>query len=188
MNQTETENRQELLPVDYNFVTDCQIETDMEVLIPDTYVSSSAERLSLYKALNATNTDEEREMFRLQLQDRFGTIPLETEELISLMKLRQIAIQIGFEKITLKQGKLIAHFISKQDSPYFESLQFFYILSYLQQHQQKCYMKENGSKLTLTFLKVNSVKEARNILEQLLLPKTEENVYNAPSKLAQRLK
>lgn len=174
MNQNEVENGNVSLSGDYSFVSDCQIETDMEVLIPDTYVSSSTERLSLYKSLNATTTEEERVAFRNQLQDRFGAIPTETEELILLMNLRQMAIQIGFEKMTLKQGRMIAHFISKQDSPYFESLQFSYILSYLQHHQQKCYMKENGNKLTLTFTKVNSVKEARNILEQLLLPKTEE--------------
>ena len=151
------------------YIRECVIETDMEILIPDSYVSHSGERYYLYKELNDIATEEKLKAFEAALDDRFGTIPWQTMELLNSIRLRWLGKEIGFEKVVLKQGKLVGHFISNQESHYFESKQFTYILNYLQQHPGLCYMRENGNKLTLTFHHVSGVENAIKVLQPILI-------------------
>ncbi len=169
LHQSEVSAQEIAEDTDYSFVKDCVIETDMELLLPDTYISSSSERYSLYKELNNLSKDEELDLFRRRLTDRFGEIPLQTEELIKTIVLRRIAKKIGFEKIVLKQGKLIGHFISNSKSVYYQSLQFSHVLHTLQNNPTVAYMRENGEKLTLTFEKVHSVEKAIEALQLFIL-------------------
>lgn len=151
------------------FIRECVIETDLEILIPDTYVGNSGERYCLYKELNTITTEEKLKAFEHNLDDRFGIIPWQTMELLNSIRLRWLGKEIGFEKIVLKQNKLIAHFIPHQESNYFESEQFTHILNYLKNHPGQCYMRENGNKLTLTFLRVSNVEHAIGMLKPLIL-------------------
>ncbi|MDR1879247.1 MAG: transcription-repair coupling factor [Bacteroidales bacterium] len=154
---------------DYTFVKDCVIETDLELLLPDAYVSSSGERYSLYKELNSLTNDDEMKQFREKLTDRFGQIPPQTEELIRTMNLRRIAKQTGFEKLVLKQGKLIGYFLSDPESIYYQGKQFLQIIQVLRQRPTLAYMRENGNKLTIIFDKVHSVENAIHALQQISL-------------------
>ena len=154
---------------DYDFVKDCVIETDMELLLPDTYISSSGERYALYKELNSLSKDEELDVFRKKLTDRFGEIPQQTEELIKTILLRQIAKRVGLEKTVLKQRKLIGHFISNPQSVYYQSLQFSHVLHTLQNNPTLAYMRENNDKLTITFENVRSVEGGIAVLEKFVL-------------------
>lgn len=142
------------------FVKDCQIETDLEILIPDEYVESMKERLALYKELDNLETDEELDKFREQLIDRFGAIPLQTQELVNAISLRKTAKNIGFEKLVLKSNKMIGYFIPNEDSAYYQSEAFTRVLKYVQANPRGCKMKEGNNKLTLTFENVGSVNEA----------------------------
>ncbi len=151
------------------YIKECVIETDLEILIPDTYVANSGERYYLYKELNTINTEEKLKAFQTNLDDRFGIIPWQTMELLNSIRLRWLGKEIGFEKIVLKKNKLIAHFVSNPESHYFESKQFIHILNYLQQHSTACYMREDGNKLTLTFHRVLNVEHAMQTLRPLLL-------------------
>lgn len=157
----------------YEFVKDCVIETDMELLLPDTYITSSTERYALYKELNNLSTDEQLDEFRKKLIDRFGEIPPQAEELIKTIVLRRIAKKIGFEKMVLKQEKLIGHFINNSQSVYFQSMQFSYVLNTLQTHPNLAYMRENNEKLTLTFEKIFSIEKAISALIPFMM-KTQE--------------
>lgn len=155
------------------FSKECIIETDLELFIPDTYVFGSNERFALYKTLNQLTEEEDLEKYKNDLIDRFGTIPIQTQELIQSIRLRSIAKKIGFEKIVLKQGKMTGYFITQQTSNYYDSPQFSHILNYLQLNPQSCYMREYTDKLTLTFNNVNCVEKAFSLLSNLLYIPTE---------------
>ncbi len=115
-----------------DFVSDCTIDTDLEILIPDDYVESITERLALYTRLNQCETEADLQIFRNDLQDRFGPIPKEVEDLFITMRCRWMAVELGFEKMVLKQEVVRCYFINKNDSPYFESTIFKNMLTYLQ--------------------------------------------------------
>ncbi len=150
------------------YVLDCVIDTDMEILIPDTYVNNITERLNLYRGLDNSKTEEELIVFEEQLKDRFGPVPKQAIELIKTIQLRWLAMDIGFEKLLLKNNKLVGYFIAKQDSPYYQSEVFTKILKFVQQHAKHCKMKENKDRLTLSFENIKSIDDALAVLKPII--------------------
>ena len=146
------------------FVHDCQIETDMEILSPDDYVSNIAERINLYKELDNYETEEELANFEKELIDRFGPVPESTEELIQALRLRWVGKAIGVEKLVLKQNKLICYFISNQDSLYYQSPLFTKVLNFVQKNPNLCTLKERNGRLSLVFEHVKTIVKALNLL------------------------
>ncbi len=142
------------------FVKDCLIETDLEILVPDHYITNITERLSLYKELDNIQSEEVLLQFLKRLIDRFGPVPKQTAELLNAVRLRWLAKKIGFEKIILKNKKLTGYFISKQDSPYYQSEKFTQVLKFVQQNPSLCRIREANDKLTLTFFNVETVEDA----------------------------
>jgi transcription-repair coupling factor (superfamily II helicase) len=149
------------------FVDECQIDTDMEILIPDNYVNSISERLQIYKDLNNLENEEEMAIFEEQIIDRFGAIPPPVEKLFHSIRLRWIARDLGFEKIVLKANKMIAYFIADPQSNFFESEQFNLVLKYIQLNPKACQMKERNNKLSLVFEKVTEVETALRYLNAI---------------------
>ncbi len=149
------------------FVKECQIETDLELLIPDHYVTSIQERLSLYKELDNIEKEQELEAFEKRLVDRFGELPPETVDLIETMRLRWLARKIGFEKLTLKFGRMTGTFFGSHDSSYFKSEAFGRVLKFIQQNPEASEMKEKKDKLTLKFDGVKNVGQAMGWLKML---------------------
>ncbi len=152
-----------------NFVQDCQLETDLEILIPDEYISNIAERLNIYRDLDNLENEEQFHSIRDNLIDRFGEIPKPTQELFNAIKLRWIAKEIGLEKLVLKQQKMIGYFITNQDSPYYQSNKFTNVLKYIQQNPKVCKMKERNDKLSLVFENVKNIYTAINLLEPITI-------------------
>jgi transcription-repair coupling factor (superfamily II helicase) len=150
------------------FVRDCQIETDMAILIPDDYVTNITERLSLYKDLDGANSEEELAIFIEHLIDRFGPIPPQTQELVNTIRLRWLAKDIGFEKIFMKNEKLTGYFISNQESAFYQSEKFSRVLQYVQQNPSLCRMREARDKLSLTFYNITTVGKALQVLNGVL--------------------
>ena len=150
------------------FVRDCQIETDMAILIPDDYVTNITERLSLYKDLDGAGSEEELAIFIEHLIDRFGPIPPQTQELVNTIRLRWLAREIGFEKIFMKNEKLTGYFISNQESAFYQSEKFSRVLQYVQQNPSLCRMREARDKLSLAFFKVTTVGKALQVLNAIL--------------------
>lgn len=147
------------------FGSDCQIDTDLQLLFPDKYIQSTSERMLLYRELDNLESEEALVQFEAGLADRFGKLPAESIELIEVVRLRWVAIQLGMEKIILKNQKMVCHFISDPQSVFYQSPVFGQILRYVQTHHQTCRMKEGNNRLSLTFEKVKSVKKAKEILE-----------------------
>lgn len=156
---------QEDLPKE--FVKECQIETDLEILIPDDYITNITERLSLYKELDSIASEYELVKFRGKLEDRFGHIPEQTLALLDTIRLRWIAKKIGFEKLILRNNRLACYFISNEDSPYFQSPQFTAILEFIKTNPSNCRMKEDKNKLILIFRETGKVNHALETLEQI---------------------
>jgi transcription-repair coupling factor (superfamily II helicase) len=147
------------------YVRDCVIETDMEILIPDYYISNITERLNLYKELDSIETEENLMKFMERMIDRFGPIPKQTVLLLHTIRLRWLARSIGFEKLVLRNQRMTAYFINNPESGYFQSDQFTAILEYLKHNPSKCKMTEERNKLFMTFPDVPGISEALVRLE-----------------------
>ncbi|HSH64764.1 MAG TPA: TRCF domain-containing protein, partial [Bacteroidia bacterium] len=154
------------------FVSDCVIDTDMEILIPDDYVNNITERLNLYRELDDSKNEEELHQFEVQLLDRFGPVPAQTHELIHTVRLRWLAMEIGFEKLLLKNNRMVGYFIAKQDSPYYQSEVFTQVLKFVQQNPKLSKMKETNGKLTLSFEQVKSVDDGVKALKPIINQKS----------------
>ena len=150
-------------------VSDCQIETDLEMLIPDRYVSNITERLSLYKELDGLETDDQLKAFYDALQDRFGPVPESTRALIHTIALRRMAKEAGWNRVMLKQEKMTAVFAAQDASEYYQSPLFEKILTYVQNHPQDCKLQEMKSgKLAVVFAPVCDVFEAEALCREIL--------------------
>ncbi|MGE5382798.1 MAG: transcription-repair coupling factor [Omnitrophica WOR_2 bacterium] len=147
-------------PVQKDYVKECLIETDLEIMLPDRYITNITERLSLYKELDSLESEDELLKFQDKLIDRFGPVPQQTQELINTIRLRRSARKLGFEKITLKNNLMTATFITNKESPFYESTIFNKVLQFIQVYQQTVRMKEVNEKLSLTFKNIDSVSKA----------------------------
>jgi transcription-repair coupling factor (superfamily II helicase) len=147
-----------------DFVQDCTIDTDLEILIPDEYVENITERLSLYQRMDSCETDEELEMMKQELADRFGTIPPQVNGLFITVRCRKLAVDLGFEKMSLKNDVLRCYFINRSDSPYFESETFNRILSYLQTETNKARLKQVGKMFMLIVDQAKNMEQVHQFL------------------------
>jgi transcription-repair coupling factor (superfamily II helicase) len=149
------------------YVRDVVIDTDVEMLIPDDYVSAVQERLSLYTALDQIETEEELAKFGEQLRDRFGKLPEQVKELFDGLRLRWTARELGFERIILKNGKLRCYFVENPQSPYYDSQMFQLVFQFIGTLGQKngLGLKKSPRSLIMTRDEVRTLKGARKILE-----------------------
>ncbi|MBR4978205.1 MAG: transcription-repair coupling factor [Bacteroidales bacterium] len=152
---------------DENFVSDCTIETDQLALIPDSYIDVTAEKIRIYKELDSLTSDKEMDMMKSRLADRFGTLPDELLRLFDIVKIRQLGQKLGFEKIIIKNGVMIAFFISNPMSKYYKSDRFSKILESLSAHPNIFELKQNDSKLRIFVRNIDSISKAYEILRRL---------------------
>ena len=150
-----------------DYVQDCTIDTDLEILIPDSYVESITERLTLYTRLDNCDSEQELEEFHTELIDRFGPVPPQVEDLFDTVRIRKLAVSLGFEKLILKEDTLRCYFINRPDSPYFESDIFRLILDYLQKHTNKARLKQAGKNFLLVAEDTRSMADVRGFLERM---------------------
>ncbi|HMD00749.1 MAG TPA: TRCF domain-containing protein, partial [Ferruginibacter sp.] len=150
-----------------DFVKDCSIDTDLEILIPDDYVESITERLSLYSRLDNCDTEKDLEDFHAELTDRFGPVPQQVEDLFTTVRCRKMAVDLGFEKMLLKNDSLKCFFVANPDSPYFQSETFKGILQFLQVGTNKGKLKQVGKNGILVVDKISSMGELYGFLSQM---------------------
>ncbi|MCH7407934.1 transcription-repair coupling factor [Belliella sp. DSM 111904] len=152
-------------------VQDCVIETDMEILIPEEYVSNISERLSLYSKLDNIKKETELEKHIQSIQDRFGPIPEVVNDLFETVRLRWHAEALGFEKLTLKNGIMKCYFLPSHKEKYFKSEIFGNILRYVSTQPKYCKMKEHKNRLILTINGVTTIKKAKQWLSEMKIEK-----------------
>ncbi len=155
------------------FVRDCQIDTDLEILLPDQYVNSIAERLGLYRELDDITDEAKLREFEKRVIDRFGPIPKQGIQLMDTIRLRWLAASIGFEKLILKNQKLICYFVSDPESDYFQGPIFSQVLLFVKNNPRICVMRQKNDKLTLAFEDTATISGAIQKLSPILPLKQE---------------
>ena len=150
-----------------SFVSDCTIETDQLALIPDSYIDMTAEKIRIYKELDSLSSDKEIENMKVKLSDRFGALPEEVMRLFDIVRIRQLGQKLGFEKIIIKNGVMIAFFISNQMSQYYKSDRFMKILEGVTLHPKVFELKQNDNRLRIFSRNVDSISKAYSILQKL---------------------
>ncbi len=152
-----------------SYVSDFQIDTDLEIMFPDEYISNISERIRLYKELNEIASEEALILFEKKLVDRFGILPPPSKALLDIVRIKWIAVQIGIEKILLKNNLLIAYFVSDNTSGFYQGSVFVSIMNYVNRKRQRMSMKQKESRLSLTISEVKSVRSAIDVLTEILV-------------------
>jgi transcription-repair coupling factor (superfamily II helicase) len=155
------------LNITKDLLPDCQIETDLATLIPEAYVKNISERLSLYTRLDNVKSKEELTAFNTELSDRFGTLPIEVQNLLTTVRIRLYAEMLHFEKLTLKNNTMKGYFVSSESDKFFQSPKFGKVIEYIQKYPKRTALKDSKGKLTLTCYEVKTLSEAQSILEEL---------------------
>lgn len=150
-----------------NFVEDVQIESDLELLFPATYIPNDSERITLYRELDSMTRELDIQHFTERLEDRFGKIPAEGRELIRVVRLRMLAKSLGIEKVVLKNKRMSLFLIPNNDSPYYQSKAFDKLLNYVQKHHRNCELKEKNNKRWVAISNIESVEGACQVLEEI---------------------
>jgi transcription-repair coupling factor (superfamily II helicase) len=150
-----------------DYVQDCTIDTDLEIMIPDIYVESIGERLSLYTRLDQSENDEELDLLHGEMIDRFGPMPKSVEDLFTTVKCRKIAIALGFEKMTLKEETVRCFFINRPDAPYFESDTFKQLLLFVQTSMNTAHFKQAGKNFILIIKDIKGMSECYRLLNKI---------------------
>ncbi len=151
-----------------DYVADCVIESDMELLLPADYVPQEGERISLYQELDSIDREIDLKAFADRLKDRFGTPPVETAELLRIPRLRRLARRLGIEKVALKQDIMYVYFVDETNKAYYQSAMFGKLLQYLQQNPRRCRIREKAGRRSFAISHVSTVEEAVDILQQVL--------------------
>jgi transcription-repair coupling factor (superfamily II helicase) len=149
------------------FVKDCNMETDLEVRIPDDYVNNVAERLSLYQEMDNLQDEESLEKFANTLIDRFGPLPRQVKELVLSFKLRWLAEELGIERLVIKSGKMVGYFLANPQSPYFETEAFQTLLQNALKLGDKCRLAEQNGRLRIVFTGIGHIRDAYEQLQRL---------------------
>ena len=149
------------------YIDDAHIEIEVEAGLPDSYVAQQAERLKLYRELDSTKNEEALLAFGERLVDRFGPLPRETEELLNVVRLRWEAIRLGMERVKVKNGLMIVHFVGEQDSPYYKSDTFMDLLRKVTQNPGRFVLKQHNNRLAMTVRNVKDIEDAYKTLQQL---------------------
>ena len=156
---------------DKTYLTDTQIDTDFELLFPDTYVNRVAERLNLYNELSNLPNEEALQIYERNLIDRFGKLPPQAIDLLNSVRVKWLATRMGIEKLVMKNGKMTGYFIADQNSPFYQSARFQKLLLFVQRYPDKCRMQEketrNGLRLLLIFENINSVYQALKVMQMI---------------------
>ena len=150
------------------FVDECQVESDLELLLPANYVTGSSERMLLYRELDGLMLDKDVEAFRSRLEDRFGPVPPETEELLRIVPLRRLAARLGAEKIFLKGGRMTLFFVSNPDSPFYQSQAFGKVIDYMMKYTRRCDLREQNGKRSMLIKDVTNVETAVSVLQEVV--------------------
>ena len=149
-------------------ISDCTIETDQEALIPDDYIDVTAEKIRIYKQLDSMSSEKDMDRLAIHLTDRFGRIPKEVTNLFNVVKIRNLGMRLGFEKIIVKNGMCICWFVSQQNSPYFKSDVFEKILATVSSGSTPFVLKQSDNKLKLVAHGLDGLQASWSLLNKFV--------------------
>lgn len=151
-----------------DFVSECLVESDLELLFPNEYIPSSSERMLLYRELDGLELDKDVLGFKARLEDRFGKVPPEGQELLRIVPLRRLAKRLGAEKVVLKAERMVLYFVSNPDSPFYQSIAFGRSIAYMGAHPRYCNLREQNGRRSMVVKNVKNVETAVSILQEIV--------------------
>lgn len=151
----------------HHYVTDCQIDTDLELLFPSDYIENVSERMSLYRELDTITNEADLQAFEKRMEDRFGQIPEESKDLFQVVRIRRLAMKYGIEKLVLKNEKIIAFLVSNMNSPYYQSDKFGKILNFMALHPRQCQLREQNNRRSVVISFVKTINQALHVLMEI---------------------
>lgn len=149
------------------FVSDCVIESDFEALIPDTYVENISERIRLYRELDNIPDEDGLQKFERELQDRFGELPQQVKGLMEIVHMRWLCVELGVERLLVKNGKMSMYFVGEQTSAFYQSPLFAAILRFVQQQMLPCRLSEKNDKLSLIFTEITNIMKMSGYVRKM---------------------
>ena len=149
---------------------DCVIETDLEILIPHDYVSNISERLNLYSKMDNLENEKELDAFINGMKDRFGPLPDSVSDLMTSVRVRWAAVNLGFEKVTIKNEMMRCYLSDSKDESYFQSEVFGQILQFVQSQPRRCNMKDMKKKLIISVKEIQDIEEGLQVLNHMYSP------------------
>jgi transcription-repair coupling factor (superfamily II helicase) len=150
-----------------SFVSDCSLDSDLEMYFPDQYVPSVSERMLLYRELDGLQTDEQLAAYRTRMVDRFGPVPHVGEELMQVVPLRRLGKALGCEKVVLKQDRMTLFFVGNADSPFYASKVFDRLLSFVGQNPRRCQFREQNGRRSMVISDIPTVAAAVQLLAEI---------------------
>lgn len=162
------EEQKQLLNTDAAFISDSYIDTDIDAVFPDEYIGSVSEKIKLYRDMNSIGSESELLQFEANIVDRFGKIPAKAENLFDIVRLRLLAIKLGFERIIMRNHMLVAYFISNQMSAYYKTKRFADILKFIQSQSKRFTLKENNKKLYLSVQNIKTIQDCLALFKQMI--------------------
>jgi len=150
-----------------NYVTDCHIDTDLELMFPSDYIENVSERVALYRELDNIDNENDLNDFRQRLEDRFGKLPETVNDLLLVVKLRRLAIKYGVDKLVIKNEKLIAYLVSNPNSSYYQSEKFGKILQFIALHPRQCQLRDQQNRRSFVVSMVKSINQAYNVFAEI---------------------
>jgi transcription-repair coupling factor (superfamily II helicase) len=166
--------KEEIEKEEIQYVRDSQIDTDLEMLIPDNYINNISERMSVYTELNNIDNEEQLMLFSEKMVDRFGKIPSQVQELFNAIRIKWLAKKLGMERIVFKKRQMKCFFTENEQSVFFQSEVFGNIMKYIQENPQGASLKQTGTNLILSIEGVSSMRHAYIKLEDLLIKESKE--------------
>jgi transcription-repair coupling factor (superfamily II helicase) len=149
------------------FVNDCFIESDLELMLPNWYVESQTERIALYRELDNIQSEQALEDYKKRLTDRFGRIPDEVNDLMTMVRLRWLAQRYGVERLYLKNNRMKAYLISNPQSAFYDSTEFNSLITYCSHNARRCALIETAGKNIVQISNITSVQDAYDIFCQI---------------------
>ena len=149
------------------YVTDCVIESDFAVLIPESYVENVSERIKLYRELDNISEDSELEKFTRALHDRFGELPPQVKGLMEIVRVRRRCVAMGVERLFVKNGKMVMYFVAEPSSAFYASTVFTNLLKFVQHQELPCRMNEKNDKLSLIFTEITNVEKMSRYVDKM---------------------
>lgn len=149
------------------YIDDSHIDIAVPAELPDSYISQTAEKLKLYRELDSIATHDKLQEFASRLVDRFGVLPREAEELLNVVRLRWEAIRLGMERVKVKNGLMIVHFVSDPQSSYFKSEVFMTLLKKVTAEPDRYVLRNQNDRLAMTIRRVADIESAYKLLSTL---------------------
>ena len=150
-----------------SYIDDAVIDIDMLAELPDSYVRQPAEKLRLYRELDSIRREEDLVAFESRLVDRFGALPVAAKELLNVVRLRWEAVRLGMERVKVKNGLMIVHFVGESNSPYYKSDTFMTLLRKITAQPDRFVLKQHNNRLAMTVRRVADIAEAVVVLRSL---------------------